>query len=123
MITPSHPKPREGAFLWSLKLIGGLLIVLLLGLHFVVNHLIAPDGLLNYDEVLAYYQNPIIPIIEIAFLIFVVIHALLGMRSIILDLNPTPRFLSIIDRVFILAGFGAIIYGTWLAIHIVQLGK
>ncbi len=98
MITPSHPKPREGAFLWSLKLIGGLLIVLLLGLHFVVNHLIAPDGLLNYDEVL-------------------------GLRSIILDLNPTARSLTIIDGVFILAGSTAIIYGTWLAIHIVQLGR
>ncbi len=120
MITPSHPKPLRCILVviethWR--------TVLLLGSFGSINHLDRLDGLLNYDEVLAYYQNPIIPIIEIAFLIFVVIHALLGLRSIILDLNPTARLLTIIDGVFILAGSTAIIYGTWLAIHIVQLGR
>ena len=36
---------------------------------------------------IAYYANPLIPVMEGVFLIFVVIHALLGMRGIILDQN------------------------------------
>ncbi|MRR52611.1 MAG: hypothetical protein EG825_17195, partial [Rhodocyclaceae bacterium] len=76
----STQKPQEGAWLWLLKIVAGLLIIVIMGIHFVVNHLVAPGGLLTYTDVLAYYQNPIIPIMEILFLVFVVTHALLGIR-------------------------------------------
>ncbi|HZU87020.1 MAG TPA: hypothetical protein VFF78_06025, partial [Anaerolineaceae bacterium] len=82
----SRAKPREGGWLWILKIVGGLLIVGLIILHMIVNHLVAPGGLLTYQDVLNYYDNPIIPILEVAFLIFAVSHALLGLRSILLDL-------------------------------------
>ena len=74
----SKPGAREGMGLWLYKVVAGLFIVLLLGLHFIVNHLVAPGGLRTWADVVAYYQNPIIPILEILFLIFVVSHALIG---------------------------------------------
>ena len=89
--TPSVPKPREGAWLWLYKIVAGLFIVVLLGVHFIVNHLVAPEGLLSYNDVVRYYTNPIVPVMEIAFLIFVISHALVGLRSILLDLNPSDK--------------------------------
>jgi succinate dehydrogenase hydrophobic anchor subunit len=113
-------KNSESSLPWIIKIVGGAIIVFLLGLHFVVNHLVAPGGLLNYADILEYYANPIIPIIESLFLFFVVLHALLGMRSIILDLNPSPRLLPIINWGLTIIGAGAIIYGIWLLIVVTQ---
>ena len=92
--TPSVPKPREGAFLWLFKIVAGLLIVVLLGVHFVVNHLVAPEGLLSYEDVIRYYDNPIFPIMEVFFLVFVIAHALVGLRSILLEIQVAGRVVS-----------------------------
>lgn len=121
--TPSTPKPRERTGLWLYKIITGILIVVLLGVHFAVNHLLAPEGLLTYQEVVRYYTHPIVPIMEIIFLILVVSHALIGLRSILLDLNPSEQLLSILDKVFILVGAASIAYGIWLTLIIVQRGN
>ncbi len=51
---------------------------------------------------------------EGAFLIFVVSHALLGMRGIILDLDPVPTLLRAIDAALIVLGVAAAGYGLWL---------
>lgn len=120
--TPPTRKPREATWLWLYKIIAGIFIVVLLGVHFIVNHLVAPEGLLTYQEILRYYTHPIVPIMEVIFLVFVVSHALVGLRSILLDLNPPDQVLKIMDRVFIVAGVGFIIYGTWLILLVVQRG-
>ena len=118
--TPSIPKKREGVWLWLYKIVAGLLIVVLLGVHYVINHLVAPTGLLTYVDVIRYYQVPIVPIMEIAFLVFVVSHALVGLRSILLDLNPSDQVLKIIDVFLSLLGSGFVIYGIWLVVVIAQ---
>lgn len=112
----SKPKAGEGTTLWLVKIILGGLVIAFLVLHFIVNHLIAPGGLLNYQAVLDYYSNPIIPIIEGLFLIVVIAHCLLGVRSVILDLNPSKRLLKILDIVFVLGGSIAVGYGIWLLV-------
>lgn len=113
----SNPR-SETSWLWLAKIFLGLLIVLLLGLHFVVNHILAPNGLLSYNEVVAYYKNPIIPTIEIIFLITVIAHAFIGLRSVILDLNPAKAVMRWINGLLVVVGAGAIIYGSWLVIEI-----
>lgn len=119
-LTPSQRKPQETTWLWFLKIIAGLLIVFLLGLHFIVNHFLGPaQGLLDYNAVIEYYNNPIIPIIEIVFLIVVVFHSLVGSRSIILDLHPSARTIKILDIVLIVLGSVAVIYGIWLVMIVV----
>jgi succinate dehydrogenase hydrophobic anchor subunit len=112
------PKAREGAWLWLYKIVAGLLIVVVLGVHFVVNHAVAPGGLLNYEDVIRYYQNPWVVIMEIGFLSFVVSHSLIGLRSILLDLNPSPRILAAANYLLTILGIGAISYGIWLALNI-----
>lgn len=118
--TPSIPKNRESTWLWLYKIAAGFLIVLLLGVHFVVNHLVAPTGLLTYEDVIRYYQVPIVPVMEVIFLTVVVSHALVGMRSILLDLNPSDRVLKAFDILFLLVGSGFILYGIWLVVVIAQ---
>jgi succinate dehydrogenase / fumarate reductase, membrane anchor subunit len=116
MDIPSEPKVRESASLWMIKIFAGLLIVILLGLHFVVNHMVAPNGLLSWADVVRYYKSPIIPIVEVLFLIAAVSHALIGTRSILLDLKPSRKLLQILDVIFIAVGVSAVIYGIWLVI-------
>ena len=116
------PKRLEGSGRWLLKIFTGLLIVVFLGIHFVVNHLVAPGGLLTYADVVAYFQNPIIVAMEISFLVLVVIHSFLGLRSILLDLNPSPAVLRMANFAFVVIGAAAVIYGAWLALTIAGRG-
>ncbi len=123
METTRPSQNREKTWLWLYKIIAGVLIVFLLGLHFVINHLVAPEGLLSWSDVVAYYQNPIIPIIEIIFLIVVVSHSLIGLRSIILDLNPSAAILRGVDILFMVVGVVSIVYGIWLVTVIISFGR
>lgn len=122
MLPPSLPKRNEGAARWLIKIVAGLFIVVLLGIHFVVNHIVAPEGLLTYADVVNYYQNPIIVIMEILFLIVVVIHAFLGLRSIILDLNPKQNVLKAANYFLLVLGAVSITYGVWLALTVASRG-
>ena len=45
MQTSPHRANVEGAGIWMIKVFAGLFILVLLGVHFVVNHLVAPGGL------------------------------------------------------------------------------
>ena len=51
------PKPGENTWLWLLKIASGVFIFALLVIHLVVNHFIAPEGLLTYADVVRYFQN------------------------------------------------------------------
>ena len=115
----SVPKKREGFWLWFLKLLSGLLVIALLFVHLIVNHLTAPEGLLTFEEVVAYFANPWIVAMELSFLVIVVTHALIGARSVILDLNPSDGTLRAIDIFFVLLGLASIGYGIWLTSVIV----
>ena len=116
------PKRLEGSGRLLLKIFKGLLIVVFLGVHFVVNHLVAPDGLLTYADVVAYFQNSFIVVMEISFLILAVVHSFLGLRSILLDLDPSPTILRMANFVLVVMGAAAVIYGTWLALTIAGRG-
>jgi succinate dehydrogenase membrane anchor subunit len=121
----SVPKSGEGAGLWFLKILTGLLIIIILGVHFTVNHMLGSvAGLLSYEDVLRYYaQNPIIPIMEMLFILFVIPHSLLGLRSILLDLKPSPGALKTINWVFVIVGVIAVVYGIGLILVLVQRGS
>jgi succinate dehydrogenase hydrophobic anchor subunit len=122
--TKSVPKSGEGSGLWLIKILTGLLLIIILAVHFTVNHMLGSmAGLMTYEEVVIYYaKNLIIPLMEILFVIFVVSHALLGLRSILLDMHPTRKTLNVINWLFTIVGIVSIVYGIWLVIVIVQRG-
>jgi len=123
METTTGPKSGENSWLWLLKLVTGLLIIVVLLVHFIVNHFIAEGGLLTYEQVVVYYQNPLIPAMEISFLIFVVSHSLLGLRSIVLDLNPSRSTIAVVNWVLSGIGIVSVGYGIWLAMSIISQGR
>lgn len=113
--TQTGPKPGESAWLWLFKIISGLLIVVILVVHFLVNHFLPEtDALLTANEVYEYYQNLLYVFMEGFFLVFVVSHSLVGMRSIFLDLNPRKTVMQILDVALIAIGAVSIVYGIWL---------
>ena len=119
----SSPRSGENTWLWLIKILTGPLLLVLLGIHLVVNHFIGGShGLLTYADVVAYYRNPIIPIMEILFLAAVVTHSLSGLRGILLDLKPSRNILKMIDVVLVLFGVSVVIYGVWLVTAIVSKG-
>jgi succinate dehydrogenase / fumarate reductase membrane anchor subunit len=121
----SGPRPGENTWIWLIKIVTGPLLVIVLGLHLTVNHYMGStaSGLMTYDDVIWYFQNPMIPAIEILFLITVVTHSLLGLRGIVLDMNPSRTALRIITWLLFILGVSSVAYGSWLALTIASLGK
>ena len=117
-----NTRSGENTWLWLLKILTGTLLVILLGIHLVVNHFIGEGGLLTYADVVAYYQNPIIPIMETCFLAIVVSHSLIGLRGILLDLKPSRSLLKVMDVIFVLGGISIVVYGIWLITVVVAKG-
>jgi succinate dehydrogenase / fumarate reductase membrane anchor subunit len=118
----STSKNYENALLWFIKLLAGGIILFFLLVHFIVNHLVAPGGLLTFKDVVHYYQNPLVVVMEGLFLGTVLIHTLLGLRSILLDLNPSKKIIWVTDRGLVLFGSAAFIYGVWLLIKVSSMG-
>ncbi|MEA3441095.1 MAG: hypothetical protein U9R58_12520 [Chloroflexota bacterium] len=116
--------PRTGETVWSwlIKIFTGLLLFFILGFHFLVNHYLAPEGLMTWSDVVEFYQNPIVPVLEGFFLVFVISHSLIGIRGIILDLNPSKGTMRIVTVLFWIIGIGFTIYGIWLLIAVVNQG-
>ena len=79
------PRAGENFWLWLIKMVTGPILVILLLIHFIVNHLIAETGLLTYADVVAYYRNALVQTMEVLFLVTVVTHSLIGLRGILLD--------------------------------------
>lgn len=121
----SGPRPGENTWIWLVKIVTGPLLLVVLGLHFTVNHYLGSmsTGLMTYDDIIRYFQNPIIPAIEILFLITVVTHSLTGLRGIILDMNPSRNTLNILTWLLVILGVSSIAYGVWLALTIASLGS
>ena len=93
------------------------MLIGLLGIHLLVNHWAAPQGLLTYADVLRYYDVPGIAWMEILFLTVVTAHCLIGVYAILLDLALSPRIRKALT--WMLLGIGVLIvaYGarlTWI---------
>ena len=123
--TRSGPRPGENTWTWLLKIATGPLLLLILILHFTVNHYMGSmsSGLMTYEDVIRYFQNPVIVAIEILFLVTVVTHSLLGFHGILLDMHPPRTLLVISTWLHVILGISAVVYGIWLALAIASKGS
>ena len=121
----NKPLTRERASSWSwiLQALTGALLIVLLGMHIVVQHFVVEGGLRDYQQVVAYLSNPFVFLLEVAFLITVTWHALLGVRAIILDLGLTPATERKLSTTLTVIGVMAVAYGIWLSATIVSQGR
>jgi succinate dehydrogenase / fumarate reductase membrane anchor subunit len=86
----------------------GLVTVHMVAHHFVVNEV---GGLRTYGQVLAYIGNPVILVLESLLLVTVTAHAMLGLRSVLLDLNLAPPTRRLVDRGLVALGIMTVVYG------------
>jgi succinate dehydrogenase hydrophobic anchor subunit len=112
-----HRRGRS-ARVWHWTAGTGMALVLLATMHIVAQHFIVDQkgGLRTYAEVLSYVSNPVIFVLEAAFLVVVTIHAALGVRGVLLDRDPGPTTRRRIDRCLWTVGSVTIGYGLALLI-------
>jgi succinate dehydrogenase / fumarate reductase, membrane anchor subunit len=120
IMPPSHRDRSRWA--WLVQAISGGLLLVLLGLHMVANHFIVQGGIRTYADVVRYLGNPIVLPLELLFLVTVTVHALLGVRAVILDLGIGPRAVQRLDFTLVVLGGISIGYGFWLTARIMTGG-
>ncbi len=79
--------------------------------HFVVESV---GGLRSYEQVLEYIGNPVIVAVEVAFLILVTWHAMLGIRSVLFDLGLSAATRRFVNRALTVLGVLTVGYGITL---------
>jgi succinate dehydrogenase hydrophobic anchor subunit len=112
-----EPKPSSA---WYWQMFTGVALVLLLGLHFIANHFIATGGIRDFADVVAYLRNPIILVLEVLFLITVAIHALLGVRAIVIDFGISSQAEKRLSQALAVIGVLTVGYGLWLTWAIIH---
>lgn len=122
MVEKQLKRERTSSWSWILQAFTGLLLVVLLGLHMVVQHFVVAGGLRRYQQVVQYISNPFVFLLEVAFLIIVTWHALLGVRAILLDLGLKPATERKWTAALTIVGLLIVGYGIWLSATIVAQG-
>lgn len=122
MVEKQLTRERASSWSWILQAFTGVMLVVLLGLHMVVQHFVVTGGLRRYQQVVQYISNPFLFLLEIAFLIIVTWHALLGVRAIILDLGLKPATERKVTAFLSIVGVVTVAYGIWLSATIVAQG-
>ena len=121
---PAAARTRAGnpaGPLWLVQALSGFLLILVLFLHMIAHHFVVEGGLRTFDEVVAYVSNPVIFTITIIFLVVVTLHALLGLRAIILDLGLGRSAQRPVNWLLTVVGLVAIAYGIWLEITVASM--
>jgi succinate dehydrogenase hydrophobic anchor subunit len=92
----------------------GVALLVLLTVHMIAHHFVVEGGLRTYAEVVDYLRSPVIFVTEHLFLAVVTLHAMLGVRAVILDLGLSPRAEGRATRWLTGLGIVTVAYGVWL---------
>ena len=107
---------------WVLQALTGVAVLALVTLHMIANHFTMSTGLRDFAAVVAYLSNPVIVVLEVAFLVIVTWHALLGARAVLFDFGFSGRIERVITRVLTVIGVLTVGYGLWLTTVITGQG-
>lgn len=113
---------KKSSWGWFWQAVTGILLILLVGLHMIAHHFVAEGGLRDFQQVIEYLSNPIIIVCELAFLISVTVHAMLGMRAILFDLGLSPQMERLVTQGCMVLGVLTVLYGFWLTYMILAQG-
>ena len=113
---PSATPERSRARTWAWTAGSGVARLVLVTIHMVAHHFVVEEvgGLRTYAQVLEYIGNPVIVVIELAFLVVVTIHAMLGLRSVLFDFGLSERAKRLADRGLVALGVVTVAYGIVL---------
>lgn len=113
--TRDEPEVRgAGTVGWFIQVVTGALVLVLVTLHMIANHFLVPGGLRDFHDVVEYLRTPIILVLEVAFLVVVTWHGLLGLRAVLFDFGLSPRTERAITWILTVVGIATVAYGLWL---------
>jgi succinate dehydrogenase hydrophobic anchor subunit len=103
---------------WRWTAISGVSLLVLVTAHMIAHHFVVEEvgGLRTYRQVLDYMAHPAILTLESAFLVVVTVHAMLGLRSVLLDFGLSARAKRLVSRGLVVLGAVTIAYGFVLLI-------
>ena len=106
--------PRGRAWWWTVGT--GAALLVLMCVHIVANHFVVDEvgGLRTYHQVLAYLSHPAIVVTESLLIVVVTIHAMLGIRGILLDVDMSARARRRVDGALAALGAATVAYGLFL---------
>lgn len=115
---PAHRGHVPGGRAWWCTVGTGAALLVLMAVHIVANHFVVDEvgGLRTYHQVLEYLGHPVIVVTESLLLVCVTIHAMLGVRGVLLDVDMTARTRRRVDRGLVALGGATIAYGLFLVI-------
>ena len=101
---------------WRVTALSGVALLVLVTVHMIAHHFVVDEvgGLRTYAQVLDYIANPVILVIECTFLVVVTIHAMMGLRSVLLDFGLSDRTKRLVSRGVVILGAVTIAYGLAL---------
>jgi succinate dehydrogenase hydrophobic anchor subunit len=101
---------------WRWTAFTGVALLVLVTIHMIAHHFVVESigGLRTYRQILDYIANPVMFTIECTFLVVVTIHAMLGLRSVLFDLNFGARARARINRGLVALGALTVVYGLAL---------
>lgn len=113
---PTEPVDDHRSRRWKVTTYSGVALLALVTVHMVAHHFVVDEigGLRTYAQVLDYIANPVILVIECTFLIVVTIHAMAGLRSVLLDFGLSERMKRLVSRGVVILGALTIAYGLAL---------
>ncbi len=120
MMENPFAQETKRSWTWYWQVFTGIALLLLLGLHFIANHFIVQGGLRDFADVVSYLRNPIILVLEVLFLVVVTIHAMLGVRAIVMDFGISDSAEKRLGQVLTVVGVLTVAYGLWLTWVIVH---
>jgi succinate dehydrogenase hydrophobic anchor subunit len=111
MATATQPRSRSRTWSWTAG--SGVALLVLVTIHMVAHHFVVEEigGLRTYQQVLEYIGNPVIFVIESAFLVVVTIHSMMGLRSVLFDFGLSDRTKRLVDRGLLALGILTVAYG------------
>jgi succinate dehydrogenase hydrophobic anchor subunit len=111
VVTTPERSTRSRSWRWTA--ITGVSLLVLVTVHMVAHHFVVDEigGLRTYQHVLDYLATPVIFVIEGTFLVVVTAHAMLGLRSVLLDFGLSARWRRMVDRGLVALGVMTVVYG------------
>lgn len=108
--------------LWFLFLLAGLVMAVVLGIHYGVMHLgglfgVPRSEVLTFASVQARSGQVFYLAVYLTLLAAALYHGLYGLRAILIEIPALPRWLmTAINVILIIAGWSFFFYGSWAII-------
>ena len=96
--------------IFQMQRVSAIAILVFLTIHMIVVHY--PPFHVDFNRIIVRMANPLWKAIDIAFLFFVLIHALTGAYQVLTDIERVSQFKRVLAGAVIVVGVFAFIYGT-----------